>query len=662
MIGLQPISPKPWLFAAKMTAACLIGIFVAFFFNLDQPQWTALTIFIIAQPQSTGGIVGKAFFRCIGTFVGCVVALALVGLFAQERVLFLGCLAIWVGLCTFASQRVRSWANYGCVLAGYTAAIVGIPGALLPANAFYYANARFTEVCLGVIVGGCVGHILAPAPMARSLKIALEDARHSAMRYVASVLNGVDASKERAGVIASAARVDELLNSAIFEDQPTRQACDRIRGFAGALINLIASAEPLDRQLHAPPRGVEPIGLAALDRAGAEAAEALAAREKDEIDAATLMERLCSLRDSLGLAQPAPERPDASAVALANRLKAVLDAFMTAAYAWEAAVNDRPVSQTVFPLDPADDLFSAAMTGLRSALAVGIAGLFWVVTAWPDGSSATLLSALGTARASTMGRVVPLGILTATIFALASFPTFVVVEVLLPQASGFPMLALILGPMIFLFAYLMAFRQTIMPGYMAALYFFTATGIQNRMAYNPIGFINLTLAALFAVSMAIVLWALVAPDTPHKQRRRFVRATTKALQALRNGGDGAARLGRFESAVGGALVRLARELNPARPQDQACLGAAFALLGAGRELACLPSPRQATIAAGGEERGGALALVVPAIRDCLKTIGEPNVAAGELRRAAETLGADMDAFAQRNSSLTFETKVNSDAC
>jgi uncharacterized membrane protein YccC len=52
-----------------------------------------------------------------------------VALFAQERILFLGSLAIWVGLCTFASKRARNFAAYGFVLSGYTAAIVGISGA-----------------------------------------------------------------------------------------------------------------------------------------------------------------------------------------------------------------------------------------------------------------------------------------------------------------------------------------------------------------------------------------------------------------------------------------------------------------------------------------------------------------------------------------------------
>ena len=141
-----------------------------------------------------------------------------------------------------------------------------------------------------------------------------------------------------------------------------------------------------------------------------------------------------------------------------------------------------------------------------------------------------------------MGRVVPLGLLTATVFVLVSLPTFVIVEVLLPQASGFPMLTLILAPMMLLCAYLMAFRQTLLLGYMAVLYFFTATGVQNRMAYNPIGFVNLTIAALLACGLGIALWAVVAPDSPPKQRLRFVRATTKAMRSLRDAGDGAVAL------------------------------------------------------------------------------------------------------------------------
>jgi hypothetical protein len=77
------------IFAAKTTASGLIALLVAFTFNLDQPQWALLTVFIVAQPQS-GLVLAKSFYRIIGTLVGAAVALLFVALFAQERVLFLG--------------------------------------------------------------------------------------------------------------------------------------------------------------------------------------------------------------------------------------------------------------------------------------------------------------------------------------------------------------------------------------------------------------------------------------------------------------------------------------------------------------------------------------------------------------------------------------------
>jgi len=138
-IGAGPIAHLPMIFAAKTTASGLISLLIAFTFNLDQPQWALLTVFIVSQPQS-GLVLGKSFYRIIGTLVGAVVALLLVALFAQERVLFLGVLALWIGVCTFGSQYARNFAAYSFVLSGYTAAIVGIPAALEANNAFYIAT------------------------------------------------------------------------------------------------------------------------------------------------------------------------------------------------------------------------------------------------------------------------------------------------------------------------------------------------------------------------------------------------------------------------------------------------------------------------------------------------------------------------------------------
>src|SRR6516165_6882175 len=109
------------IFAAKTTASGLIALLVAFTFNLDEPQWALLTVFIVAQPQS-GLVLAKSFYRIIGSLIGAAVALLFVALFAQERVLFLGALALCIGFCTFGSQYAKNFAAYSFVLSGYTVA------------------------------------------------------------------------------------------------------------------------------------------------------------------------------------------------------------------------------------------------------------------------------------------------------------------------------------------------------------------------------------------------------------------------------------------------------------------------------------------------------------------------------------------------------------
>lgn len=57
---------------------------VAFTFNLDQPQWALLTVFVVSQPQRDGLVLAKSFYRIISTVIGAVVVLLFVALFAQE--------------------------------------------------------------------------------------------------------------------------------------------------------------------------------------------------------------------------------------------------------------------------------------------------------------------------------------------------------------------------------------------------------------------------------------------------------------------------------------------------------------------------------------------------------------------------------------------------
>ena len=275
----------PWIFAAKTTASGLIALLVAFNFNLDEPYWALLTVFIVSQPLQSGQVLAKSLYRIIGTVIGAAVALLFVGLFAQERVLFLGALALWIGFCAFGSQYARNFAAYSFVLSGYTAAIVGIPGALEAGTAFYLATGRVTEISLGIIVAATISQVVLPNSLVPSLWQTVAEARAELADYAVVLFGAGGTAQLRAKLLGRAIEIENLRASAIFEDREVRARSNSLRLLDLALINAVGPAQLLQRALDAL-SGIGALAKAGLDDAIAEATTAIKAWRVARIDAA----------------------------------------------------------------------------------------------------------------------------------------------------------------------------------------------------------------------------------------------------------------------------------------------------------------------------------------------------------------------------------------
>jgi uncharacterized membrane protein YccC len=567
------------IFAAKTTASGLIALLIAFTFELDQPQWALLTVFIVAQPQS-GLVLAKSFYRIIGTWIGAAVALLLVSLFAQERVLFLGALALWIGLCTFGSQYARNFLAYSFVLSGYTVAIVGIPGALDAGNAFYIATARVTEISLGVIVTATVSHIILPSSLAASLWRAVADVRVVLADYACAVLGDGAVVPVRAKLLSQAIAIENLRASAIFEDREVRERSGSLRLLNTALIAALGAAQLLGERLDDLRKTGKRIDTA-LDDALAKAAVAINAWRAGGIGAAGLREALLK----------------AYANAPFSRLHEFFAALTSYAEAFESFASGKNQAPQRIGFAHSNDPIGALWTGLRAALAVGLVSSFWILTNWPHGSTAAILAAVATARLATMGHAVPISLAATLIFGLATIPAFVIVEVLLPLASGFEMFALLVAPAIFCCALLMASKKTelYLIGFFSGLLFASVGLFQNRMVYDPVGLLNTSIAAVAAASVALVMWSILAPETPEAARRRFLRIARRAMAKIT-----APRLSiglpEFETAMTEALDQLQSHLPPGRPDEVAAFDAGIALLATGRRLIRLREERGAASA------------------------------------------------------------------
>src|SRR5205823_1454274 len=93
--------------------------------------------------------------------VGTVMSVVLVACFPQDRILFLGALALWGAACSFVSALLRNFASYSAMLAGYTVAIIvgdllGMTGGVNADQAFLLAVTRASAICIGIVSAGVV--------------------------------------------------------------------------------------------------------------------------------------------------------------------------------------------------------------------------------------------------------------------------------------------------------------------------------------------------------------------------------------------------------------------------------------------------------------------------------------------------------------------------
>ena len=78
---------EPLLFGIRLWGSVCLGLFIAFWLDLDNPYWAGASAAIVCQPQ-LGASLRKGWFRMIGTIIGAAMIVVLTECFPQSR-------AIW---------------------------------------------------------------------------------------------------------------------------------------------------------------------------------------------------------------------------------------------------------------------------------------------------------------------------------------------------------------------------------------------------------------------------------------------------------------------------------------------------------------------------------------------------------------------------------------
>ena len=543
-----------WVYLFKALAACFLALGIAMKLDLPQPRTAMTTVFIVMQPQS-GMVFAKSFYRICGTLVGLVVMLALIGLFAQQPELFIVTTAIWVGICTAGAARNRNFKSYGFVLAGYTAALIGIPASQHPDGAFLSALTRVAEVVVGIICAGAVSGLVFPQFAGLQMRSTVR-ARFSAfVEYVSASLAG---RNDRAQIEATNARFvadivgfEAARSVAVFEGPDSRMRGGRLARlnseFMTASTRFHALHQLMNRLRDAQTSGAM-VAVEALEPYFKEIAPLLAksgepvlsatdaAHAAAQLDAykAELPKRVRETRAALETQPDAPLLDFDTGAELLYRFIDDLHAY-AATYA-SLAVDIHERERWIERYEPKTNGIAAGVAGLRAAIVMVVLGAFWIATAWPSGSTLTLDAAAVCALASASPDPKRTAFQMAAGTLVASVMGMIAVYGVYPHIDGFPLLCAALTPFLLLGVFMTTRPALAGYGVGYCIFFCFLAGPDNLIHYDPSGTINDAIALVLSMLVCAVAFAvLLPPSTPWLRNRLLIDLRRQVALASRVG-------------------------------------------------------------------------------------------------------------------------------
>ncbi|WP_431822636.1 FUSC family protein [Burkholderia sp. F1] len=516
-----------WLHLAKTVCAALLAMGIAMQLEMSQPRTAMTTVFVLMQPLS-GMVFAKSFYRVLGTAAGLVAALALGGLFAQQPELYMAGITLWVGGCIALAVRNRHFRWYGFVLAGYTAALIGLPSVMTPQTLFQSALTRAAEVALGIVCSGVVSALILPLSSAKALMRSLS-ARHA--KFVAFASGALAGDIERGGFERQFADfVDEIVGFeanrafASFEDPHIRARSRRLARLNSEFMNACTRLHALHQLLKRLRESRADAVLAAL----APHLDALARRlvaldvelKRGPARATGALLELRRLHTALPKAARASRRDleDHAAGGLLDFDTAVelmyrfVGEFLGYADTYASLDDDdHAFERSVTHYAVKTNTFFVGFTFLRTVVAVGAMSCFWIASEWSSGALAVIGAAIACALSSTSPRAPKFVAQMGAGAVLATLVGYLFLCYVYPNIDGFPLLCAALAPVLGFGAFL-AMRPGLSGyGIGFAVFFCLLAGPDNVIAYTPEVLINNGIALVVAMLACSIVFAVVFP-------------------------------------------------------------------------------------------------------------------------------------------------------
>ncbi|WQG59946.1 FUSC family protein [Pseudomonas sp. RTB3] len=207
-----------------------------------------------------------------------------------------------------------------------------------------------------------------------------------------------------------------------------------------------------------------------------------------------------------------------------------------------------------------------AASGIRAAFILIVLGSYWVATAWPSGATMTLIAAatVGLSAATPNPKRMAFQMACGTL--IGALVGFVEMFFIFPWIDGFPLLCVVLAPVIVLGAFLASRPQYAGAGLGLLIFFSTGSVPDNLTIYNPYGFINDYIGMVLGMLVCAAAGAIILPPNSRWMWSRLEQdLRQQVLYAI--GGKLKGLAARFESRTRD-LLHQAYGLAVAQPQVQ----------------------------------------------------------------------------------------------
>lgn len=544
---LQTFQNLTWrevVFSLKSFAAAMLALYISLRLNFSQPIWSVTTVYIVSQPLA-GMVLSKSVYRVLGTVIGAVASLVFVALFNNSPELFCLALALWIGLGTAITIYLRDAPQaYVGMLAGYSAAIIGLPAALAPDTAFDYAVSRCLEISIGIGCATLVHHLIFPQRAGDALRKALNATLPSMARWAQDALQGqqneVSGLLDRRRILNAVVSLDSLRVFAIFDTPAIRVVDPAIRQFEGKLLALLAMLmsvydrfAALVQERPATADALRPL----LEKAAAHMAQTADAKTAADAQAERFDETALHREIDAHLPDIATLRADTRLFLVRSmllRLGDLLDTWRDAVWLRTHIVSGRrlPGNPPAPSFRPYRDLSAALLGGAIATFAVLATSAFWIFSGWPNGPTAVTFAAIICAIMG--GRDNPAAASAVFLWmsfvgiAIAAFYLFAV----LPPLSGFIALAVALAPFYLIAGIFLAVPQAVR---FALPLILTAGGLMpivNTMTYDFTAFFNSALGYVTGIGMGVASLGLLWPLRTDWAVQRLIRGMFLDLAAI----------------------------------------------------------------------------------------------------------------------------------